>query len=88
MLPQFTRESPDEGGQNGPVRPGQAWPAYLAAQHGDLVAQHQQLGDYRGLAACHVRQQAEHPNCGQVQQPNNHARHPDRPPQRTSSRPV
>ncbi len=39
------------------------------------MAQRQQLGGHRGLAARHLRKPAEHPNCGQVQQPNNHAPH-------------
>ncbi len=37
------------------------------------MAQHHQLGRHRGLAPRQLRQPTEHPNRGQVQQPNNHA---------------
>jgi hypothetical protein len=75
MPPQLAGKGADQGGEHGPVRPGQPRPADLATQHGDFVAQHQQLGDHRGLAPRDLRQPAEHPNCGQVQQSNNHAPH-------------
>jgi hypothetical protein len=55
MLPKFTGKGADQGGQHGPVWPGQPGPTDLAAQHGDLVAQHQQLGGHRRLAARHLR---------------------------------
>jgi hypothetical protein len=45
MLPQFSRKNADQRGEHGPVRPGQARSGDLATQHGDLVAEHQQLGD-------------------------------------------
>jgi hypothetical protein len=57
-------------GFGGPVRPRQARPTDLPPQYGDSVAEHQQLGGHRGLPARDLRQPAEHPNRGQVQQPN------------------
>jgi hypothetical protein len=60
-------------------------PTDLAPQHGDFMAQHQQLGDHRRLAARHPRQPAEHPNRGQVQQANKHAPDPARQSQNASS---
>jgi hypothetical protein len=55
----FGREMPAQGlccefwhgtGQHGAVRQGQMRPADLATQQRDLVAQHHQLRDHRGLA--------------------------------------
>jgi hypothetical protein len=51
VSPQFAGKGADQGGEHGPVRPGQPRPADLAAQHGDLVAQHQQLRGHRRIAA-------------------------------------
>jgi hypothetical protein len=79
MLPQLAGKPADQGGQHGPVRPGQTWPGNLATQHRDLMAQHHQLSDYRGLATRHLRQPAEYPNRSQVQQPNNHGPDPAPP---------
>jgi hypothetical protein len=79
MLPQLAGKPADEGGQHGPVRPGQTWPGNLATQHRDLMAQHHQLSDHRGLATRHLRQPAEYPNRSQVQQPNNHGPDPAPP---------
>jgi hypothetical protein len=76
MPPQLTWKGADQGGEHGPVRPGQARPADLAPQHGDLMAQYQQLGHHRRIAPCHLRQPAEHPNRAPVQQPNKHALDP------------
>jgi hypothetical protein len=79
MLPQLAGKPADEGGQHGPVRPGQTWPGNLATQHRDLMAQHHQLSDHRGLATRHLRQPAEYPNRSQVQQANNHGPDPAPP---------
>jgi len=38
MAPQCAGQPPDEGGEDGPVRPAQAWLWVGAAQDGDLVA--------------------------------------------------
>jgi hypothetical protein len=78
MPPQLARQCPDQGGEHGPVRPGQARPTDLAAQHGDFVAQHQQLDDHLRLATRDLRQPAEHPNRAQVQQPHKHPPDPAR----------
>jgi len=73
MLPQLTRQTTNQSRQHRSLRPRQLRPADLTAQHRHLVAQHHQLGRHRGPAPRRVRQPAEHPNRGQVQQPNNHA---------------
>jgi hypothetical protein len=83
--PQIAWKSADQGGEHGPVWPRQARAADLAAEHGDLVAEYQQLGGQRGLAACDLRQPAEHSNGGQVQQSYNHATDRARRPQNASS---
>lgn len=72
-FPQLARQGTDQCGQHRAIWPRQARPSDLASQHSDLVVQLQQLGDHRGLAARHLRQQAEHSNRGQVQQANNRA---------------
>jgi hypothetical protein len=43
MATQARRQSPDEGGLHRPVRPVQTWSRIGAAEHGDLVPQHEQL---------------------------------------------
>jgi hypothetical protein len=78
MLPQLPGQRAHEGGQHRTVRPRQARPVDLATQHRDLMAQHHQLDEDRGLAPRYLRQPAKHPNRSQVQQPNNHATHPAR----------
>jgi hypothetical protein len=72
MPPQLARKGLNERGQHGPVWPGQARTPDWAAQHGDLVAQYQQLGGHRRIAAGRLRQPAEHSDGGQVQQTYNH----------------
>jgi hypothetical protein len=59
--------------RNGPVRPRQARPTDLTTQHGDLVAQDQQLGGHRRIAAGGLGQPAERPNGGHVHQAYEHA---------------
>jgi hypothetical protein len=59
--------------------------ADLAPERADFVALHQQVGGHRGRAARHLRQPAEHPSRGQVQQPNNHVPHPRGQPENASS---
>lgn len=51
MPPQLGRQGTNQRRQHGPVRPRQARPTNLTTQHGDFVAQHQQLGDHRRVAA-------------------------------------
>jgi hypothetical protein len=45
MPPQAAGKTADQGSEHGAVRPGQPWATDLATQHGDFVAQNQQLGD-------------------------------------------
>jgi hypothetical protein len=53
--PELARQGTNERGQHGPVRPRQPRPTDLTTQHGDLVAQHQQLGGHRRIAASRPR---------------------------------
>ena len=43
MATQCSGQPLGEGGENGSVRPVQAWSWAGAAEHGDLVAQHEEL---------------------------------------------
>src|SRR5947207_15891570 len=43
IVPARRRQQPDQGGENRPAGPVQPGPRMYAAQHGDLVAQHEQL---------------------------------------------
>jgi hypothetical protein len=43
VAPQCAGQPPHERSEHRPVRPVQAWSWVGAAQHGDLVAQHQEL---------------------------------------------
>jgi hypothetical protein len=43
MAAQCSGQPPDERGEHGPVRPVQPWSWVGAAEHGDLVAQHDQF---------------------------------------------
>jgi hypothetical protein len=69
MPPLLTGRTANQSGKHGPVRSGQARSADLAAQHGDLVAKHHQLGNRRRFAAGYPRKPAELTNGSQVQQP-------------------
>ena len=73
MATQRSGQPPDEGGEHGPVRPVQAWSWVGAAQHGDLVAQHEELDVLGGGRAAHQQDQSEHLPEDQVQQPQRHA---------------
>jgi len=53
MGPQCAGQSPDEGGEHGPVRPVQAWSWVGAAQDGHLMAQHEELDVLGGGCARH-----------------------------------
>jgi hypothetical protein len=53
MATQRSRQPPDEGGEHGPVRPIQAWSRAGAAQHRDLVPQHEELDVLGGGRADH-----------------------------------
>ena len=66
---QRSGQPPDEGGEHGPVGPVQAWSWVGAAQHGDLVAQHEELDVLGGGRSGHQQEQSEHLPEDQVQQP-------------------
>jgi hypothetical protein len=50
----------DGGGEHGPVRPVQAWSWVGAAEHGDLVAQHEQFDVLAGGRATRQQDRPEH----------------------------
>jgi hypothetical protein len=72
VLTEVTGQQPGQRGQHRPVRPRGPWATGLSAQHGDLVAQHQQLRRLGGIASGKERKPAEHPNHDQVEQSNSH----------------
>ena len=72
MAAQRSRQPPDEGGEHGPVRPVQARSWVGAAEHRDLVPQHQQLDVLGGGRAAQQQDQPEHVLEDQVQQPQRH----------------
>jgi len=53
-------QPPHEGGEHGPVRPVQAWSLVGAAEHGDLVAQHEDLDVLGGGRTAQQQDQPEH----------------------------
>jgi hypothetical protein len=48
MAAQCSWQPPDEGGEDGPVRPVQAGSRVGAAEYGNLVPQHEQFDDFGG----------------------------------------
>ena len=60
MNPQCSRQPPHERGEHGPVRPIHTRTWVAAAQHGDLVAQHEELDVLGGGRAAHQQDQSEH----------------------------
>ena len=70
--PQPPRQEPDQRGEDcavGPVQPG---PRMGAAQHGDLVPQHEQLGILRGRCPTEQDQPAAQPDEDDVEQAEGH----------------
>ena len=65
-------QPPDEGGEDGPVRPVHARSWVGAAQDGDLVAQHEELDVLGGGRAAQQDQPAAEPGEDQVEQPQRH----------------
>ncbi len=61
MNPQCSGQPPHERGEHGPVRPIQTRTWVAAAQHGDLVAQHEELDVLGGGRAAYQQDQSEHP---------------------------
>ena len=72
MATQCSRQPPDERGEHGPVRPLQAGSGVGAAQHGDLVSQHEELDVLGGGRATQQQDQPEQVLEDQVQQPQRH----------------
>ena len=72
MAAQRSGQPPDERGEHGPVRPLQARSGVGAAEHGDLVAQHEELDVLGGGRAAQQQEQPEHLLEDQIQQPQRH----------------
>jgi hypothetical protein len=60
MPPKCSRQPPDQSGEHGTVRPVQAWPRVGAAEHGDLVPEHEELDVLAGGRAAHQQDQSEY----------------------------
>ena len=66
--PQWSRQQPHERGEHGPVRPLEPRSRVGAAQHGDLVAQHEELNIFSGGRTADQQDQPDHLQEDQVQQ--------------------
>ena len=73
MTTQRSGQPLDEGGEHGPVRPLQAGPGVGAAQHRDLVPQHEELDVLGAGRATQQQDQPEHLPEDQIEQPQRHA---------------
>jgi hypothetical protein len=73
MATQCSGQPLDEGGKDGTVRPAQARSWVVAAQHGDFVAQHEELDVLGGGRAARQQAQPEDLAEDQVQQAERHA---------------
>ena len=62
-------QQPGQGGQDGPVRPGEARPGHLAAQYCDFLAQDKDLDVLGRGAAGEELKPAEQSDRDQIQQP-------------------
>ena len=69
---QCSGRPPDEGDEDGPIRPVQARSWVDPAQDGDLVAQHEELDVLGCGRAAHQQDQPEHLPEDQVQEPQRH----------------
>src|ERR1019366_3646178 len=74
VQPQFSRQEPDQRGEDGAVGPVQPGPGLGAAQHGDLVPQHQELGVPGGRRTTEQNQPAADPYEDQLEQAEGHGR--------------
>ena len=72
MATQRSGQPPHESGEHGPVRPVHARTWVGAAQHGDLVAQHEELNILGGGRTADQQDQPEHLQEDQVRQPQRH----------------
>jgi hypothetical protein len=69
---QGTGQPPDQGGEDSPVGPVQAWCRVRSTKHGDLMTQHQQLDVLGGRGPPQQHDKAEHLQEDQIQQPQRH----------------
>jgi hypothetical protein len=72
VRPQLSRQEPDQRGEDRAVGPAQAGPGMGAAQHGDLVPQHEQLRVRGRRRAAEQDQPAAEPDEDQVEQAEGH----------------
>ena len=72
--PQPCRQEPDQRGEDRPVGPVQPGPRLGSAQHGDLVAQHEQFGVLGRCRTAEQSQPAAEPDEHQVEQAEGHGR--------------
>jgi hypothetical protein len=70
--PQRSREQPRQGGERRPVGPVQLGPGVLPAQHGYLLAEHQQFGVLRRRRTCQQRHPPGQADEHQIQHPYHH----------------
>ena len=61
-----------KGGEDGPIRPVQAWSGVGTAEHGDLMPQHEDLDVLGGGCAAHQQEQSDHLLEDPVQQLQSH----------------
>jgi hypothetical protein len=66
VVAQARRQPPDQGGEDRPVGPVQAWFWVGAAEHGDLVAQHHQLDVLGGRRSAEQQGQSQNLEKDQV----------------------
>ena len=66
-------QQPAQRTEHGAVQPGQPWPGVVAAQHGDLMTQHQNLDVLGGIRAGEQRQPAQHAGKHQVRESEGHS---------------
>ena len=72
MARQALGQPPDEGGEDGPVRPVQAWSRVGAAEHRDLMPQNEELDVLGAGRAAQQQDQSEYLPEDQIQQPQRH----------------
>jgi hypothetical protein len=60
MAPKCSGQPPDQGGEDYPVRPVQMRSRVGAAEHADLMSQHEELDVLSGGRAAHQKDQSEH----------------------------
>jgi hypothetical protein len=71
--PQRSGQPLDQSGEDSPVRPVQAWSRVGAAEHGDLMPQHEQLDVLKRGRPAQQEDQSEHLLEDQIQQPQRHS---------------